>query len=333
MHWPPRQLFDRYGLDRPAFLQDFDFFDHRKCRWVRRSFTISSNRPVSEPFVTLLLDIRWASGRLLREYTVLLDPPLFESEPVQTTVAAPAVTQAEAPVAQTQSSGEVVRSAQPAPAPRPAPAPARQPAPAPVAAAPAVSSQPALTGSYSVQRRDTLWSIANRVRGDRDLTVNQVMLALYRANPEAFLGNINRLKAGAILRVPEDSQLAALTPQEATSAVRQQNAALSQPAPAEAAAEPARLTLVAPGEPADTADTAGAEPVTTGDAERALDAAARGVETDQLRGRIGELETELSESQRLIEARDAELARFATTHPGSGKPRRRKCRRMPLKSC
>ncbi len=298
--------FDRYGLDKPAFLQDFAFSVTQSAAGAP-VIQVRSERPVSEPFVTLLLDIRWASGRLLREYTVLLDPPLFESEPVQTSIAAPAVSRADAPPAQTDSSGAVVRST----APAPARAPAATPAPAPVTSAPAGARQPApqpLSGSYSVQRRDTLWSIANRVRGDRDLTVNQVMLALYRANPEAFLGNINRLKAGAILRVPADSQLAELTPQEATSAVRQQNAALSQAAPATPAAEPARLTLVAPGEQEDGAATASGQPAAAGDAERALDAAARGIEAENLRGRIGELETELSDSKRLIEARDAELA-------------------------
>ncbi len=298
--------FDRYGLDKPRFLQDFRFSVTQSAGGAP-VIQVRSERPVSEPFVTLLLDIRWASGRLLREYTVLLDPPLFESEPVQAAAAAPAVSRADATPAQTDSSGAVVRST----APAPVRAPAATPAPAPATSAPAVARQPApqpLSGSYSVQRRDTLWSIANRVRGDRDLTVNQVMLALYRANPEAFLGNINRLKAGAILRVPADAQLNQLTPQEATSAVRQQNAALSQGSSPAPAAEPARLTLVAPGEQADGTATPDGEPAAVSDAERALDAAARGVETDNLRGRIGELETELSDSKRLIEARDAELA-------------------------
>lgn len=307
--------FARYGLDRPAFLQDFDFSVDENAGGSP-VVSISSARPVAEPFVTLLLDIRWSAGRLLREYTVLLDPPLFESEPVQTAVTAPAVTPAESAAETGSSAGQVVRAAEPAPA-----APVRSPAPAPAPVAeqsrpaePAPASQPAapaLSGSYSVQRRDTLWGIASRVRGDRDLTVNQVMLALYRANPEAFLGNINRLKAGAILRVPEESQFGELTPAQATSAVREQNAALRQPAPVTAAAEPARLTLVAPEEQGDAADTATADAGPAGtaaDAEQALDAAARGIETEQLRGRIGELESELSASKRLIEARDAELA-------------------------
>jgi len=298
--------FKRYGLDLPIFLQDFEFAVAQNSAGdpvVR----VSSLRPVSEPFVTLLLDIKWSSGRLLREYTVLLDPPLFESEPVQTSVTTPATSQPETVVEESASSGEVMRSAPAvsAPAVSSAPAPVRAPRPAV-----AESVAPAPSGNYSVQRRDTLWSIANRVRANSDLTVNQVMLALYRANPEAFLGNINRLKAGAILRVPERSQLGELTPTQATAAVREQNAALSQPAVTTPAAEPARLTLVAPD--ADTDGTAASTETqvsgTTSDVDTALDAAARSVETEQMRGRIADLESELSESQRLVEARSAELA-------------------------
>ncbi len=304
--------FDRYGLDLPLFLQDFEFAVAQSASG-KPVVRVSSLRPVSEPFVTLLLDIKWSSGRLLREYTVLLDPPLFESEPVQSGVAAPAMTPTETVVAESASSGEVTRSAPPVSAPAPAPAPASAPvsarAPRPVAETPAAAAVTP-SGDYAVQRRDTLWSIANRVRGSTDLTVNQVMLALYRANPEAFLGNINRLKAGAILRVPERSQLGELTPGEATAAVREQNAALSQPAGAQAAAAPARLTLVAPDSDGEGNAASADAPVAgaTSAVESALDAAARSVESEQMRGRIAELEGELSESQRLIEARSAELA-------------------------
>ncbi len=305
--------FDRYGLDLPLFLQDFEFAVAQSASG-KPVVRVSSLRPVSEPFVTLLLDIKWSSGRLLREYTVLLDPPLFESEPVQSGVATPAMTPADTMVAESSSSGEVTRSAPP-PVSAPTAAPAPAPAPASLQGSQAIAETPASaavtpSGDYAVQRRDTLWSIANRVRGSTDLTVNQVMLALYRANPEAFLGNINRLKAGAILRVPERSQLGELTPGEATAAVREQNAAVNQPAGAQATAKPARLTLVAPDGDGE-GDAASADaPVsgTTSDVESALDAAARSVESEQMRGRIAELEGELSESQRLIEARSAELA-------------------------
>ena len=321
--------FKRYGLDQPAFLLDFEFRVKRTASGAP-VVSITSLQPVSEPFVTLLLDIKWASGRLLREYTVLVDPPLFESQPVQTAVTAAATT---APAdSAAVSSNQGVATGQVSRAPEPASASVSTstststskpaPAPRPTQAAPQTSSQSSNTGStsetaaapatmsgeYSVQRRDTLWGIAQRVKGD--LTTNQVMLAMYRANPEAFLGNINRLKAGAILRVPQQNELSELTPAEATAAVREQNAAVSQSTAASAAS--ARLTLVAPAEDSATGineDAAAADPAaTSGAVDSTLEAAAQEVESGQMRGRISELETELTDSRRLIDAQDAELA-------------------------
>jgi len=283
--------FERYGLDLPTWMQSFEFSVTTDTGTP--IVNISSQRPVAEPFVTLLLDIKWSSGRLLREYTVLLDPPLFEAAPAQATVA-PAETAPEQPAVPSESAGTVSRPGAPQPAPEPV-----------VTATPA----PDMAGtSYTVQRKDTLWSIAERVRGDGDMTVNQVMLALYRSNPEAFLGNINRLKTGAILRVPESPDLASTTPAEAIAAVREQNAALqvgaaaSTPAEPTAPAEPAQLTLVAP--VADAADPV----VASADTASGLDAAARNAEAGRMQSRIDQLEGELSESQRLLEARDVELA-------------------------
>jgi len=313
--------FERYGLDQPAFLLDFEFRVKSNTSG-EPVVSITSLPPVSEPFVTLLLDVKWASGRLLREYTVLLDPPLFESQPVQTSVAAP-VTAAPADTASESSnqgvaSGQVSRAPEPASTPvsEPAPTPRQtQPVPVQTSGKPDTAAAPVgISSEYSVQRRDTLWGIAKRVKGESDLTTNQVMLALYRANPEAFLGNINRLKAGAILRVPQQAELSGLTPGEATAAVREQNAAVSQPTIS--ASEPARLTLVAPAEDSteDSAAgiseaTASADPATaTASVDGALDAVAQDVATDQMRGRIGELESELTESRRLVNAQDAEMA-------------------------
>ena len=79
------ETFRRYGLDRPAYLSSFRFsIDKQGADSVIR---VSSAQPVSEPFVTLLLDVRWSAGRLLREYTALLDPPLFDNATVPVPVA------------------------------------------------------------------------------------------------------------------------------------------------------------------------------------------------------------------------------------------------------
>lgn len=290
-----KDTFERYGLDLPAYLKDFDFAvaDNATGEPVIR---VTSRQAVSEPFVTMLLDIKWASGRLLREYTVLLDPPLFEAaaaaEPVAPAVAAPATSQA---------AGQVSRPAAPAPvAPvaSPAPAPQTRSAAVPVVESAAQPAAPALEGTYSVQRRDTLWGIAERVRGNNsELTVNQVMLALYNANPDAFLGNINKLKAGAILRVPEGGDIAEVSPRAATAEVLAQNAALASGT----APEPGRLELVTPG-------TAGDSASGTAELDGGAAGSAAAAEQAELSSRIGELQSELQESQRLVQLRDAELA-------------------------
>src|ERR1044071_2579316 len=75
------EAFQRYGLDRPAFLSNFDFSVTRN-RDGRSAIKVTSSSSVTEPFVTLLVEVVSGRGRLLREYTVLLDPPvLMPSQP------------------------------------------------------------------------------------------------------------------------------------------------------------------------------------------------------------------------------------------------------------
>src|SRR5512134_3413108 len=137
--------FLRYGLDRPAYLSDFTF------RVVRSGgkdvLKVTSPRPVTEPFVTLLVEANWPRGRLLREYTVLLDPPVFApAAPVSEPVAVPRSTAQAVEPAPARS--EATPPAAPAPG---APAPEVQ---APRRAAAAVAAEPGST--YRVQPRDTL---------------------------------------------------------------------------------------------------------------------------------------------------------------------------------
>ncbi|MBB3224348.1 FimV/HubP family polar landmark protein [Pseudoduganella umbonata] len=155
----------------------------------RRFIRVTSAQPVNEPFVDMLLELSWANGRLVREYTFLLDPAdMRNAQSPQ--VAAPvdvnrAAAQAGAPAAST------------APA---APAPARE---RPAAAARPGQPAPAGTGDVRVKRGDTLSGIAIDVK-PADVSLDMMLVALYRANPEAFSGNnMNRLKSGRILSVPD----------------------------------------------------------------------------------------------------------------------------------
>lgn len=241
------ELFARYGIDRPAYLSGFNFAVSR-TRDGRASIKVTSNRSVTEPFVTILVEASWARGRLLREYTVLLDPPVFM--PTQPESAAP-VTSAQSGA---QTEGRIER--QPAPQARPEPQPAAEPtSPAPASEQPASSEPVARTAvsaapgsEYNVQRNDTLWRIASSANPGPRRVVNQTMIALFRANPAAFDGNINKLRAGSVLRIPELTEIEAVSTSEASAEVARQAAEWSGATPTQAAAEADRLRLVTPAE-------------------------------------------------------------------------------------
>lgn len=205
-----------------------------------RSFLrITSDRSVQEPFIDVILDLAWSSGRLVREYTLLFDPPSSTRTPVQTVAPtmdsvapAPAPRSAPAPApvpaaAAPKPSAAVVEApkprAKPAPVASAASAPALVPAPAePVAeraSAPVRSAQ-----GIRVQRGDSLSKIAgeHQVAG---VSLDQMLVGLYRNNPQAFQGdNMNRLKSGVVLNMPTADQAKAVTPTEARQVIVAQSA-------------------------------------------------------------------------------------------------------------
>jgi pilus assembly protein FimV len=252
-----QETFARYGLDRPYFLQDLAFEIVRTDAGAY--VNITSTTPISEPFLTFLVEATWARGRLLREYTVLLDPPTFA--PPAAAETRPAVT---APQRSTPAdSARIERQPPPQPAarepaaqrrPTPAPAPATRTEPRTVADVPAASFDTSAGGDYIVQRRETLWGIASRFRPDSRLTMNQTMLAIFEANPGAFGGNINILRAGASLRIPSADDIYRIDRAYALDEARRQHASWGgMPAPAptadpiETTTRPS-LTLVPPDE-------------------------------------------------------------------------------------
>jgi pilus assembly protein FimV len=340
------ESFEQSGLDRPSYLTALDFQVVQSGSSTGNYVRVSSSEPITEPFLTFLIEATWSSGRLIREYTVLLDPPTFA--PPAASQPAPAVTAPQR--ADPADSGRIERTPPPAeatdPAPTPVPLPV-QPAetveeasstpaapPEPVAAEtvasepePAASPEPVVDavvddepysttvgGDVVVQRGDTLWGIASRMRPDSRLSVNQTMLAIFEANPAAFEGNINRLRAGASLRMPSADDIFRIDRAEAFREAERQHAeydssyvsaaesgpeqaAETQPEPA-AASEPS-LQLVPPDEdltaaPTGTDSAAEGEPLTR--EQEVLD-------------RIAELEAEgVTSDPALIEIRDNELA-------------------------
>ena len=312
-----RETFARYGLDWPAFLAGVQVRTVRTPDG-RQVIKLKSTDPVSDPFVTLLVDVNWSRGHLVREYTMLLDPPVYtpgNAQVASAPVAAPATG------AGTRE-GAIARNTE-TPAPPPAQAPAV--APAPVAAPPAASSPepapeqaaaapapaaaarapaPASSddqeeGTHLVRRGETLSQIAASATGEKAYSAKarSTMLAIYQANPRAFDKNMNVLRSGAVLRMPDAEQVAAVSPTEASAEIRRQYAAWRGEAapPASAAAEePGRLKLVTPSEGA----SAGTE-----------SAAQRG-ENAALQNRVKDLEGQLAEQKRLLALKDADLARM-----------------------
>jgi len=241
-------VFARYGIDRPNYLANFDFSVMR-TRDGRAAIKVRSNRSVTEPFVTLLVEASWARGRLVREYTVLLDPPVFMPSQ-QPLTQAPVTT----PQAGAQAGGRIERP-QTAPEPAPSvpepsaqnPEPERAPAPTPEPSY-AEPSSAGIGGQYEVQRNDTLWRIASQINPGPPSVINQTMIALYRANPDAFGGNINRLRAGAVLRIPDITEIETISTAEAAAEVARQTAEWSAALPSQTIEESSRLRLVTPEE-------------------------------------------------------------------------------------
>jgi pilus assembly protein FimV len=156
---------------------------------------IVSTRSVNEPFIDLLIELDSSSGRLAREYTALVDPPGYT--PPQTAAEASAPAAEARPVAPPQSPAAV--------------------------AAPAYAKSAA--GEYGpVKRGDTLSKIAARAKPE-GVSLEQMLVGILRRNPDAFINkNMNLLKAGKMLQIPEKEQLTAVTQQEARNEVRLQAA-------------------------------------------------------------------------------------------------------------
>jgi len=322
------ETFTRYGIDRPFYLQGVEF--NVVNGGVAGSVVqIRSRATITEPFLTVLVEATWSSRRLLRAYTVLLDPPTYAPPAVQQ---APAVS---APVRSTPSdSGRIERQPAPAQQSRPAPRQVQQPAQTflkPVLKpSPPVDDAPYDTGSgadFHVVKGQTLWGVARHLQLGSRLTMNQTMWTIYEANPNAFLGNINELKAGVVIRVPSAGQIFQISRGDAFREVQRQHVAwgggatvanysnaddltvieelytLSDSAAVaieESAADPIsrpNLELVPPDEdPLDNAyeDATSYEPVSREDA---------------VENRIAELESaDVPNQQSLIEIRDNELA-------------------------
>jgi pilus assembly protein FimV len=199
----------------------------------RSYLRIVSDRVVQEPFVDVILELTWSSGRLVREYTLLLDPPgntrLATSPtpaPIAPSMGAAPTPPAAAPAARPAPASPPVAAASPAPTPAPAPRAAPTPAPAPRAATAAAPAPRAAANvdAYKVRQGDTLTKVAQKTQRE-GVSLDQMLVALFRANPDAFMAeNMNRLKAGADLEVPSADKAKETSPADAKQVIQAQSA-------------------------------------------------------------------------------------------------------------
>jgi pilus assembly protein FimV len=292
--------FAKAGVDRQAFLNDLTFTPVLNASG-KSILRITSSKPLSEPMVKFLVQVMWPSGRLLRDYSVLLDPSKFSPQTADA---------------------------------------AAQPAPAQAVTAPVTGATKST--QYTTTSRDTLWEIAAKARNGG--SIQQTMLAIQALNPDAFIdGNINRLKAGQVLRLPDQVQSASLPQPKAIAEVAAQNSAwrhgrryVAKPGSGQqqldatkrargdgASSQVAtdKLSLVS----ADTGKGRGKG--ATGDAkalsnklavtQESLDTARR--DNAELKSRMNDLQSQLDKLQRLIELKNNQLAKLQA-EGGAGAP-------------
>lgn len=301
--------FAKAGVPRQAFLNDLAFTPVINANG-KSVLRVTSSRPLSEPLVKFLVQVMWPNGRLLRDYSVLVDPSKFSPQAAE----------------------------------------AARPKPPQVVSTPVTGATK--SSQYTTTPRDTLWEIAAKARNGG--SVQQTMLAIQALNPHAFInGNINLLKTGQVLRLPDPVQSTALPQPQAIAEVAAQNAAWRQGRQGRATAAPGgRQQLdatkrgqgeAAPAQAAGrdnlslvTAESAkagkGKGKGAAGDAQalsnklavtqESLDSARR--DNEELKSRMADLQSQLDKLQRLIELKNNQLAKMqaegAAVPPASETP-------------
>ena len=284
---------------------------------------LTTTQPINDPFLDILVEVQWATGRLVREYTFLLDPPQYK--------AAPAAAPAPAPPP---------AAAKPEPVAEP---PKAAPPPSVVEQRPIQAAAPAKSaGTHEVKKGDTLGAIARANKPD-GVTLNQMLIALYRANREAFIrDNINLVRAGRILNSPDREAIAGVDAEEAKKLVmsqmedfaeyRRKLGAIAAAAPGSAA--PAQREVQGritpkPEEPAPSAQKdqlrlSKAEPGKPGAAgpraARGDDRVAQDRALKEAQSRVSDLEKNVGDLQKLLEIKNQQLAQLEKKEPPKPAP-------------
>jgi pilus assembly protein FimV len=332
--------FDRLGLERAYFLTSIKFEVSDSGSGGAR-IILSTEEAVLEPYLDFIVEARWPSGRLLREYTVLVDPPVFAQgsqvvsasqrvEEVEGIAAPQAREQAAATGAQVDEDDPAIGNWGTTDNGAGGTRVQMRDSDLPPGAMPqrnygsAASSAPTPGSRYMIGRDQTLWGIASRAK-PAGASVHQTMLDIQRLNPDAFInGNINRIKAGYIIYLPTAEDISAADVSSTIAQVREQNAAWSEGRDAQLNAtkrpsltitaepeEPAAADGVQSTPPAPVADTRAAavgkpstSPAST--ATGAVDAAS--LTTADAQQRLAAIEEQLATLQRIVTLKDDQIA-------------------------
>jgi pilus assembly protein FimV len=254
-----RETFQRFGFERPAFLSSTTFKVSQDSQG-RPVLMVRSSESFTDPLVSILVDLNWGNGELVREYTLLLDPAGFGTNGAGAAIAP-------APVAQTASP---VTEAAPAAAMAATAAAATSTTAATITTAATTAARDAdgtqgterKVSRYKIGAKATLRGIAWRAGARSKSDLRRLMIAIFRANPSAFEGNINRLRLGAFVNIPSPAEVSAIPRAEANREIRLQMAAwhaAGKPAPTRALAAIAVPAIAVP----DVAVPAAAVPAAT----------------------------------------------------------------------
>jgi pilus assembly protein FimV len=188
----------------------------------RAYLRLTSDRPINEPFVDLILEANWSSGRIVRDYTMLFDPPNLRAQTAPSAITSPSVAaQSAAPAPRAAPAPSSAPTSTTAAAPRaPAVRPAPRPAPVPT---PKAEQAPAKQGSVTVKAGDTANQLAARYK-PAGVSLDQMLVAMLNTNPNAFVdGNVNRLKKGAVMEMPSASTATGTSAAEARQTISAQS--------------------------------------------------------------------------------------------------------------
>ncbi len=310
--------FAKAGLDRPFYLSGLKF--RTVTKGGRTYVRVTSREVIREPFLNFLVDVSWPQGRMLREFTVLLDPPVILDKKSITANTAPVVqsTTVTQPLYRVDEPSNYGFRARPVTTPQPV-----------------TSSQRSKKTVYNpgdqvtVRKNDTLWGIAKRINRGGSVSDEQMIVALYQSNPHAFFKkNMNSLKAGARLTVPEKETVSGNSKKQAIGEIKAQydawtgqvadssgnssnQSAVEQGVSKSGTETRSQLKLVAPSDKSKvTGETVGSAP---GDKSNKADVAIEMAETvsqenEELRSRLHQIEQQLAMMQRLMALKDKQLS-------------------------